>query len=306
MYDHTDPRSALMPSAGAPVPDQFAAADCAKFYETAPQDDDAAGRSWFIRSQNCVLAYTDAVDGARFVRQEQADEHVLLLPDSGTSAEIVTPDGATPVPGHSIAFIPPGTSDIRLSGRGPVIRLFTAAAADLAARCVNASCYQTAHPNVAPFRPWPEPAAGHRVHVYSLDVPDEPGRFGRIWRGSTIMVNVLPPQRGPRDVTKLSPHHHDDFEQISLALEGAFTHHLRWPWTTNLNNWRADQHEHCASPSVMVIPPPAIHTSRGMLDGVNQLVDIFCPPRRDFSLRPGWVLNAADYPMPDVDPAGTA
>jgi hypothetical protein len=47
-----------------------------------------------------------------------------------------------------------------------------------------------------------------------------------------------------------------------------------------------------------VIPPPATHTSVGVTDGLNRLCDAFCPPRFDFSRREGWVLNAADYPMP--------
>lgn len=298
MYDTSDPRSSLAAAPPKMAPSEFAAADCGKFYETAPQISDAGGKTWLTRSQNAVVAYTEAEDGAVFARHGQIDEYVLLLPDHATSAEIVSDHGAATMPGYSVAFIPAGDSTITIKGAGQVIRLFTTRSEDLAALCENAGAYATPHPNVAPFKAWPQAKGGPKVRVYSLDVPDEPGRFGRIWRCSTFMVNYLPPQIGPRDVTKLSPHHHDDFEQCSLALEGAFTHHLRWPWTTNLNAWREDQHEYCASPSVLVIPPPSIHTSRGMLPGVNQLVDIFSPPRMDFSQKPGWVLNADDYPMP--------
>ena len=299
MYDTSDPRSTLAAATPKIAAHDFAGADCGKFYETEPQLSDANGKTWLFRSQNAIVAYSEAKDGAVFARHGQVDEYVLLLPDHATSAEITAQGTTTQVSGYSLAFIPAGDSAIAVKGNGRVIRLFTTRSGDLAAQCADAAAYAQPHPNVAPLQDWPQAATGPKVRVYSLDVADDPARFGRIWRCSTFMVNFLPPQTGPRDITKLSPHHHDDFEQISLAIEGAFTHHLRWPWTTNLNNWRDDQHEYCGSPSVMVIPPPAIHTSRGMMPGVNQLIDIFCPPRIDFSNKPGWVLNAGDYPMPD-------
>lgn len=300
MYDASDPRSSLAPPAkgAAPPPAAFAGAEYGLFYETAPQIEDADASTWITRGQNVVVAYSDCRAGAVFSRRAQVDEYGLILPDPETNVEITTDGGTQIVPGHSIAFIPPGASSIRLLTPGRIVRLFTPKAEDLASLASNAANFAQKHPTVPPFVAWPEPAGGLTLKWYSLDVPVEPGRFGKIFRCTTLMINYLDPRHGPRDRTKVSPHHHDDFEQCSLALNGSFTHHIRWPWTPDMTVWRADQHELCLSPSVCVIPPPAIHTSTAEDAGLNQLVDIFAPPRLDFSSKPGWVLNADDYPMP--------
>ena len=296
-FDASDPRAALAAFAtSAPVPTAFAGAELGLFYEEPPQEDDANGRTWYIRGQNFVVAHSEAKPGATFPR-ETPDEYCVIVPDRGTPVAIEAEGETASCGGHSLVIMPPGKGCLTLPEGGRITRLFSTQSADLNARCANAESYAEPHPNLPPFQPWPAPAGGFKVRVYSLDVPPEPGRFGRIWRCTTMMVNYLDPQMGPRDIQKLSPHHHDDFEQCSLALDGSFIHHLRWPWTVDMRVWREDEHPHVRSPSVTVIPPPAIHTTRGMEPGLNQLVDIFSPPRRDFSEK-GWVLNADDYPMP--------
>ncbi len=311
MYVSDDPRSKLQSAGGAdnaarPAPEhgpRFAPAEYAIFAESPPQVSKDNEKTWYARAQNFVVAYTQAQPGARLERRDQADEYVLLIPERGVAVTVEAGDEIVEVPGHALVIIPPGNSTITAKTPGTLVRVFSGASADLNARCSNAASFASPHPNIPSYVPWPAPTQGYRVRSYDLDVPPQEGRFGRIWRCSTLMINVHPLEHGPRDLGRLSPHHHEDFEQGSLALRGSFTHHIRWPWTTNIKDWREDEHVACPAPSLAVIPPPAIHTSAGTDPVLNQLVDIFSPPRVDFSRMPGWVLNAAEYPMPSSSPA---
>ncbi|WP_406510456.1 hypothetical protein [Streptomyces sp. NBC_00212] len=53
------------------------------------------------------------------------------------------------------------------------------------------------------------------IRIHRLrDVPDGEGRLGRIFRTASLMVNWFPVHEGPRDTERLSPHSHQDFEQM--------------------------------------------------------------------------------------------
>ncbi len=270
----------------------------ANFYESPPQMETPLVKTWLTRGQNFLVAYSLLEAGATISRLNQAQEHVVLLSEGGLAVEITAEGEVLSDAGRSLIVIPPGDSVLDMKIAGRVVEILPALDEELAAMCSNAATYDSAHPNVAPLELWPEPVGGYRLRRYSLDVEPEPGRFGRIWRTTNIMVNYTEPRHGPRDVTKMSPHTHDDFEQGSLCLSGGFVHHLRWPWGTDSRQWREDQHQICAGPSLAVIPPLVVHTSQQISEGVNQLVDLFSPPRMDFSEMAGWVLNADDYPMP--------
>jgi hypothetical protein len=301
-YAMSDPRSSLA-TATAPPPEQIGDCEIARFYAEGPQERTDRSQTWLTRGQNFVVAYSDVQGQESFARTDQPDEYVVLLPDAGTGASVTAGDETVEVGGFSLVVVPPGPSRLDLHGAGRLIRLFTVASTDLAGATGNAASYATRRPAIPPFEAWPPAPAGDRIRVYSLDVPRQEGRFGRIFRCSTFMVNFLEPSDGPRDPKALSPHVHNDFEQCSLALEGRYVHHLRWPWAGDRTAWREDRHETCDSPSVTVIPAGAIHTSEARAAGRNQLVDIFCPPRFDFSAKEGWVLNVEDYPsVPGTQP----
>ena|SRR5579864_5771280 len=301
VLDRSDVRSALASYGASPRPTatEFVPCEYVRFYGTEPQESSATAKTWYARGQNFVLVYSHAQPGAEFARTQQPDEYVVLLPDRDGAAVEITAGGVTSnVGAYTVSFVPPGESRVRVTQPGQMVLLFSTLAQDLVSKCSNAVSYSQPHPNVTPLQPWPDPVEGFKLRTYSLDVPKDPTRFGTIFRSTNFMVNYGDGSVGPRDTKRMSPHSHDDFEQCSLVLQGEYVHHIRFPWTANLERWIEDDHTHIGSPSVAIIPPPSVHTSQAIGNGRNQLIDIFSPPRFDLSEKEGWVLNAADYPMP--------
>jgi mannose-6-phosphate isomerase-like protein (cupin superfamily) len=296
VYANDDPRSALA-TATAPRPDSGAAIAAAQYldlHELAVPET----RTAVVRAQNIVLVHTEARSGDDLDNGTLDGELAIVVTGASPAFTVLTDDGATRIDQPGLVVVQPGASRIGVHGDGPLIRLIETAEPQWRDRAANAEAYAEDHPRVALLKRWPESAGAPAVRFYPLaDVPAEPGRFGRIFRTRSFMVNFLPEQDGPRDARKLSPHTHDDFEQLSLAVQGEYVHHIRTPWLNDSTVWREDEHVRIGSPSVTIIPPPTVHTSEASDPGVNQLIDIFSPPRADFSEKPGWVLNSDDYPM---------
>ncbi|WP_340540403.1 hypothetical protein [Nocardioides sp. GXZ039] len=263
---------------------------------TAPVE---AGTAWTARGQNALVHYV-AVERPGLAVETEVTHEVLLVAVTDDSAATITWNGVeTTLPAQGVAIIPPGRVRVEATGAGDLALLVRADEPGWAGRAVNDAAYAEPAPRVAPADPWPEPVGADAVRVHLVaDHPAEEGRFGWIFRSRSFMVNFVPAQDGPRDPHNLSPHHHDDFEQYSLAVQGEFVHHIRTPWTKDQTTWREDDHVAVGSPSLALIPPPTVHTSAGSSAGRNALVDIFSPPRVDFSEQPGWVLNAEEYPQP--------
>ena len=198
MYEAYDPRSKLAPQAAgaAPVIAGFAAAEYVKFHELPAAEVSALARTWYGRGQNMVVSYSECQPGAEFVRSAQLDEYMLVLPEAGAGAVIEAGAERVEVPGFTLAIVPPGASRVTMRQPGLLIRVISTRNADVAAQCSNASAYAHQHPNIPSFQEWPAPPGGYRIRHYSLDVPAKPGRFGRIFRCTTLMVNILDPRLG--------------------------------------------------------------------------------------------------------------
>ncbi len=297
MFDPSDPRATLAAKANIKPAGPFTPALPADFSALPPIESANGYSVHYWRARNLLLAVVELDGQFSLTRRGQVDEFAILTLDAIT-VTIKTGDAEKSTPGNHLMIVPPGDSDILATGKGTLTLLFSPRNNDIAEKCPNNREFDQANPRISAFQPWPDPPEGFKIRTYDLDIEAEQGRFGRIFRCTTMMINVLDPRLGPRDPAMVSPHHHDDFEQVSLALKGSFRHLIRWPWTSNIADWREDVAINLGSPSACVIPPPAIHTSLSTAAGENQLIDLFAPPRLDFSLKPGWVLNADDYPLP--------
>ncbi|MBS2547964.1 hypothetical protein KGQ19_13930 [Catenulispora sp. NL8] len=256
--------------AGTPVVDEISQRD--------PDLVSAGGsRTWSARGRNFVVAITELEAGDRLAEHDVPDEFVLLVQDD---AEVsVEHEGQAPVSVSepALVVVPAGTSAVRAATPTTVVRVFTARDGK-----------QTRHAEAGKAD-----SDGIRIHRLR-DIPDEEGRLGRIFRTSSLMVNWFPVHEGPRDTERLSPHSHEDFDQMSVTLLGDYAHHLRVPWTPRMSEWRDDEHVQVGSPSMTLIPPTVVHTTRAVGEGPHTLIDVFAPPREDF-LAKGWVLNAGEY-----------
>lgn len=264
--------------------------------QTPPQIERPGERTWLTRGANFVIAVSEVSKGTELVC-DNADEYFVFLPNS--TARIGAGDASLEAASETLTIVPPGPSRVTAVTDGRIVRVFSHRATGLVELCANHATYADGAPEVAPLTPWPDPPAGFKLRHYVLAEHAREDSNMRIFRSTNLMVNVLAKRTVPRDIHKLSPHSHADFEQASLVVQGTYTHHLRYPWSPDMMSWRDDEHVEVGSPSVTVIPPPVLHTSRNISEGDCWLVDIFAPPRMDFSLKPGLVRNAEEYPMPE-------
>jgi hypothetical protein len=273
------------------------------FHDVEPQLAGPHFRTWITRGGNFAVCVSEVEPGAILDRTGEPEESMVILPPDGVSATIEANGAQVEAASDSLTILPPGSNRITVRTKGIVARIVSKASTDVVALASNNATYASGAAELAPPDLWPEPHDGYRLRHYKLaNYAKANGERiqPRVFRSTNMLVNIFVHYWTRRDTTALSPHWHDDFEQASLTLNGRWIHHTRYNWGSDLRNWWPDDHSEMATPSVIIIPARAIHTSRDVgADGSeSSLYDIFCPPRLDFASKKGFVINEAEYPMP--------
>lgn len=265
-----------------------------RHYAEPPQLAGAGFRSWITRGANFAVIVTQVDAGAR-ISGTAVDEQFIYALEGGIAIECGAQEQT--LGAEDLAIVPPGSWSLRSHRAGLVVQLVSADE-PLVSSAANQARYVDGVPEVATADPWPEPVGGYRLRRYSTLDAYARGGLVHAFRTRKLMMVPYPRFLEPRDETQLTPHAHADFEQGSIGLEGEWLHHLRVPWTANRRHWRQDVHMQVGSPSTLIIPAGVVHTSQGIAGEGMRLIDVFAPPRMDFSEK-GWVDNASDYPMPE-------
>lgn len=263
------------------------------YYREPAHSEGPLWRRWITRAANFAILYTQGAAGAA-LSERFVDEHFAYALAGGV--HVAAGGDLATLGEEDLAILPPGECVLHFDRPASVVQVVTAQESAVAA-APNAATYADGAPEVAAVVPWPEPVGGYRLRTYSTKAGYARGGLVHAYRTRRLMIVPYDRFLEPRDETQLTPHAHADFEQVSVALEGQWLHHLRVPWTPNRRHWRPDRTVDIGSPSVTVIPAGVIHTSQGVAGEGMRLIDVFSPPRADFSQR-GLVDNAADYPMP--------
>ena len=278
------------------------------FTEQQPQARGADGlsKTWITRGGNFAVCYCEVEPGAVLERADNPEEYMVIVPPGGAPATIAAGGESVAADADSLTIVPPGPSRVEARGRGVIAMIFSRASKDIMDLAANADVYADGGPELAPPDLWPEPHDGYRLRHYPLAQYFDPAGERiqpRCFRSTNMLVNIFGHYFTRRDTTKLSPHWHDDFEQASLTLNGTWVHHMRYNWGADIKDWVPDDHAEMATPSGIIIPARAIHTSQDVgEDGPeSSLYDIFCPPRLDFASKPGFVINEDEYPLPVIE-----
>jgi len=276
----------------------------ARFQGTPAHETEGSASTWWNRAANMITAYSEVVDGSVLHRAGNADEYFLWA--LFTPCEVSAGGETVSVPAGSVVIVPPGESSVRFAQAGAVWRGFTSLNSDLLEKPPNSHEYAERPAGVAPVGAWPMPPGGYRIRVYNLD--DTPAGKPHCYAHRTAMTNFAwPVATSPRAADAMSPHTHDDFEQVSIIHSGTMVHHMRRAWSRNLSEWLPDEHEIVTAPAVVISKPPDVHTTQAVTAGERVgLIDFFAPVRWDFSTIDGMVVNRAEYPMLAQKPASYA
>ena len=262
---------------------------------TPAHESEGSASTWWVRAANMITAYSEGEAGSVLERAGNADEYFVWA--LFTPCQVTAGGDTVDVPAGSVVIVPPGDSSIRLTEAGSLWRGFTALNADLLGKAPNSAEYADHPAGVAPVEPWPMPADGYKIRVYRLD--DTPAGKPHCYVHRTAMTNFpWPVPTKPRATSAMSPHTHEDFEQVSIIHSGTMVHHMRRAWSRDLSEWLPDEHVVLTTPAIAISKPPDIHTTQAVTAGERVgLIDFFAPVRWDFSNIDGMVVNRGEYPM---------